>query len=129
MNSVTCTMNIEITICSRVWDYNQPYIYICVHHDGILKWKSHDITKAKTKHARMKFNSLWPLMHPRPPRVADDMCVGPTIIAPGFISIDPWIDGVSFGPIRLLTIELQISHVLIKIKLISRLSLMDTKSN
>ena len=79
----------------------------------MLKWNSHEITKAKTIQARRKFRKRWPFKQVRVSLVDEDGAEAAAVVS--FACSD---DSTSFGPTTLCATELQISHVLRMLKLI-----------
>lgn len=80
-------------------------------HDGMLKWKNHDTTNAKTIHASRKFRRWWPFKQVRV-SVVDDTGAEVALAAVALVSLVCGADSISFEPTTLHAIELQISQVL-----------------
>ena len=79
------------------------------HHDGTLKWNSHEITNAKTIEASKKLRNRCPCQKLR----VSGATVGAVVrdgVEP-FVSLH-WSTGSASGPATFRAIDPQISHVL-----------------
>ncbi|KAK8542239.1 hypothetical protein V6N13_137186 [Hibiscus sabdariffa] len=79
-------------------------------HDGILKWKSQEITKAKTIQASRKFRNRCPCQKflDSAPRIA----TGAAADAESFESFHCSVISVSLGPVTFRAVDPQISQIL-----------------
>lgn len=99
--------------CLELWELyasSQSLIQQKGFHEGMLKWNSQDITKAKTIQASRKFRNRWPCQKFR----VSAWWIG-TVDAVGVASFDSVhcsIGSASFAPATLLAVVPQISQVL-----------------
>lgn len=87
---------------------------LLLYYEGMLKWKSQEMTKANTIQAKRKFKNRWPFKQVRLSE-EEDTCAGAALVAKSFISLVCCADSMSVGPTTLRAIELHISQVLEKI--------------
>nr|GMC88705.1 conserved hypothetical protein [Ipomoea batatas] len=78
----------------------------------MLKWKSQEMTKANTIQAKRKFRNQCPFRQFRVSGAKDVGTANTAFVAKSLVSIVGCTGSTSFGPTRLRTIELQISHTL-----------------
>lgn len=83
-------------------------------HEGTLKWKSQDITKAKTIQASRKFKKRWPCQKFRVSAGGEGPVGGTTEVS--FASLHCSVIPTSTAPATLCAIDPQISQVLLIVR-------------
>ncbi len=107
-----CKVLRAIRFCLLLLNHQPSTIFLVAgFHEGTLKWKSQDMTKAKTIQASRKFRNRWPCQKFR----VSAGCTGAAAAAAAaasFASFHCSINSVSFAPATLCATDPQISQVL-----------------
>lgn len=99
--------------CVLIQNTREKYLRIVVIrlHEGTLKWKSQEMTKAKTIQANKKFRNLWPCQKFRVSAGWTGAAAG-VVVAVSFDSFHCSITSTSLTPETLTAVDPQISQVL-----------------